>query len=336
MDFSTTQLNNKFLEMLEDPEMRKEAQLQGAQYLKAQIYEDSFMEKILPPQTISPKDCDRDERDTTVLKRVIDKEFTDVKAVATTFRGMDEYEYVETDAYAVNFYKIDSEEYEITEEELRAKQQPVQKLIRHHVAFQIRKAMDRHFKGMCEYAIRLPNGSLKTETNVDSYNTANGTNYTPQVIDLSNQGPQIVTPELITQLRNLLDARQPEYLEASTLLMTKSMFNNIDTWVQSNTQAGANTAPGMAGGITDDFWKDGYKYDTLFGLRVVVTRKTDILSDNEIFCFPDPEYIGHHFTFNDDRFAIEKKWSTMKWKGWRSHGAAIGNEYAPVKMILDT
>jgi len=46
---------------------------------------------------------------------------------------------VETDRYAVNFYVIESPEYALTEQELRGKRQPIQDLIRHHVAYHIRK-----------------------------------------------------------------------------------------------------------------------------------------------------------------------------------------------------
>ncbi|MFB6373608.1 MAG: hypothetical protein ABEN55_10935 [Bradymonadaceae bacterium] len=328
LDFEETQLNETFLEMLQDDEMKKEAQARAAEYLKAQIYEDSFMSRVVPPTPISPEECDRDVNSPN-YQVVIDKEFTDVRAVTTTMRGMDDYQYVEGDRYAVKFYKIDSEEYEITEGELRGYRQPIQKLIRHHVAFQIRKKMDEQFLGLCEQAVRDENGQLKTP----------GNGYTgsdQQVINKTGSGEEIITPELLTKLKNLLDARSPEYLDATTLLMTKSMYNFVSTWIQEHTTSGANTGPGLAGGITQEFWKDGYEYDRLMDCRVVKTRKNDVLNHNEIFVFPEPDYIGHHFTFNDDRFAIEKKWDQMKWKGWRSFGFAIGNEYSVGKLILDT
>lgn len=325
-DFQTTDLNRTFLEMLEDDGMKKKAEKRVSTYLKAQIYEDSFMQRIMPAQPISVADCDLDEHSPN-YKKVIAKEFKDVRAVTTGFRGMGDYQYVETDRYAVRFYKIESDEYEITEGELRGIQQPVQSLIRHHVAFHIRKQMDRQFKGLVENALQDGNGDYKSAQVLNySGGTVNG---------LASSGTEeILTPELLVKLRNLIDDRSPEYLKASTILMTQSQWNHVSTWIQSNTTQGANTGPGMAGGTTPDFWRDGYEYDTLFGLRVVRTHKTDVIGKNEIYVFTEPEYLGHHFTFNDDRFAIEKHFDRMKWKGWRSFGCAIGNEYAAGKLVL--
>lgn len=328
LDFENTQLNETFLEMLQDDEMKKEAESRAAEYLKAQIYEDSFMSRIVPPTPISPEECDRDTNSPN-YQVVIDKEYTDVRAITTGMRGMADYQYVEGKRYAVRFYKIDSEEYNITEQELRGFRQPVQKLIRHHVAFQIRKQMDKQFIGMVEKALKDQNNNYRSAK--QGY-----TGSEQRVIDMSGSGEYIITPELLVRLKNILDARAPEYLEATTFLMTTSQYNYVDTWIQSNTTRGANTGPGMAGGIDQEFWKDGYEYDRLMNCRVVKTRKTDVINHNEIYVFTEPDYLGHHFTFNDDRFAIEKEFDEMTWKGWRSFGFNIGHEYAVGKLILDT
>lgn len=311
--FDTQMLNQKFVDALNDGALEKEAAEQAAQYLKLQIYEDSFMERILPAQPISPTQCDRDVNSPN-YQVVIDKEFTDVRAITTTFRGRSGFDYVETERYAVTFHKIESPEYTIKEGELRGMRMPVQKLIRHQIAYHIRKKMDELWIGMSNAAVSSSGLEL----------------------DLTGTGADRITPDVLVQLRNLIDDQSPGYLEAATMLMTKSQYNQIATWIQSNTHTGAGTLPGMAGGITHDFWRDGYKYTQLFGLRVVVTQKSDLISANEVFLYTQPEYLGHHFTFNDDRFSIQHEHDEMRWKGFRTFGAAIGNENAVAKLTLDT
>ncbi len=310
MDFNVAQLNQVFIDALNDKEMSKEAAEQAAEYLKLQIYEDSFMERILPAQSISPMQCDRDPNSPN-YQVVIDKEFTDVLAVTTNFRGRSDYEYVETERYAVKFHKIESREYTLTEGELRGMRQPVQNLIRHHIAYHIRKKMDELFIGMSNGAVAQSGFEL----------------------DLSGTNEDRLTPDILVDFRNLIDDQSPGYLEAATLLMTRKQYNYISTWIQNNT-TGANTAPGMAGGLGTEFWRDGYKYDQLFGLRVVVTTKSDLLPSNEMFLYTQPEYLGHHFTFNDDRFSIQHEHDIMRWKGFRTFGAAIGNANAVAKLKL--
>lgn len=311
MDFGTTQMNELFIQALQDPQMKKEAADKAAEYLKLQIYESGFMGRILPAQSISPMQCDRDP-DSPNYQVVIDKEFIDVAAVTTSFRGRSHYDYIETERYAVKFFSIQSPEYSLTEEELRGMRQPIQTLIRHHIAFYIEKKMDEMFIGMCNAAI-----------------AASGLE-----IDLSAGTEYKLTTELLTRLRNLIDRQQPQYLKPATLLCTQAQWNQIYTWLQPNTGAGAGTGIGMTGGYGTDFWRDGYQYDKLGGLRVVITRKNDIVLDNEIYLFTDPEYLGHHFTFNDDRFSIEHQHNVMRWKGFRTFGAAIGNVNSVAKLKL--
>ena len=52
------------------------------------------------------------------------------------------------------------------------------------------------------------------------------------------------------------------------------------------------------------------------------------------FVFTEPEYLGHHFTFNDDRFSIVHHHDEIKWKGFRTFGAALGNTQAVAKLKL--
>lgn len=313
LEFNATQLNEVFLQALNDPEMVKEAEARGAEYLKVQVYEDSFMERIIPAQHVSPGQCDRDVNSPN-YQIVIDKEFADVTAVSTTFRGRSDYQYVETERYAVVFHKIESPEYSLTEGELRGMRQPVQNLIRHHIGYHIRKRMDEIFIGMCNAAV-----------------ASSGLH-----IDLSAGTDTVITPQLLVRLRNLIDAQHENgrYLEASTILMTQSMYNYIGTWIQSNTSDGAGTWAGIGNGMGYDKWKDGYSYDTLFGLRVIKTKKNDLVGENEIFVFTEPEYIGHHFTFNDDRFSIEHQHDILRWKGFRTFGAAVGNVSSIGKLTL--
>lgn len=299
-------LNRIFLEHLQDPDLKKTAEERSMAFLKQRIYEDCFMEKILPSKPISPSQCDRTEGSVgspSMLRKIIDKEFVDVTATVMDFRGKGDYRFVETETYGVDFFKIESPEFHITEGELRAKEQPIQDLIKHHTARHIEEVIDRTFVSAVEAA--LASNPSQAITSPDS----------------------TILPRNITKLRNLLDGRDGRRpLQAATLLMTKAQYNNIFTWPQA----------AIDNGLKDDFWRDGYKYDFLAGLRIVTTIKTHIVPNDVIYCFTAPEFIGHHFTFNDDRFQIRTEWDDIAWKAWKTHGAAIGNNYSVAKLTLNS
>lgn len=298
-------LNRIFVENIRDPALRKEAEERSQAYLKLRVYEDSYMARVLPPKPISPSQCDRTLESPTLLRKIIDKEYTDVRATVMDFRSKGDYKFIDTAQYAVDFHKIESEEYHVTEGELRAKEQPVQSLIKHHTAREIQHTMDSTFTTAIEAII--------TAAEI----AAPGT----QLVTVDDD---IILPSNITKLRNLLDGRASFPLTAATLLMTQAQFNNIDTWPQS----------GVDNGMGQEYWRDGYKYDTLFRLRVVKTIKADLIANNVVYVFAAPEFLGHHLTFNDDRFQIKTEWDDIAWKAWKTHGAAIGNNYAVAKMVL--
>jgi len=293
-------LNRVFVENIRDPAMRKEAEERAQAYLKLRVYEDSFLSRILPPKPISPSQCDRTLESPTMLRKVIDKEFTDVKATVMDFRGKGDYKFIETAQYAVDFHKIESEEYHITEGELRAKEQPIQSLIKHHTARFIQEQMDRVFINAVEGIIAASPGQAVTDSS------------------------DFILPSNITKLRNVLDGRTTFPQVAATLLMTQAQFNNMAVWPQA----------GVDNGMGQEYWADGYKYDKLYGLRVVKTIKSNLVPNNVVYAFVAPEFLGHHLTFNDDRFQIKTEWDDIAWKAWKTHGAAIGNNFGVAKLTL--
>lgn len=294
-------LNRIFVDNIRDPGLRKEAEERSQAYLKLRVYEDSFLSRIIPPKPISPSQCDRTLESPTLLRKIIDKEYTDVKATVMDFRGKGDYKFIETEQYPVDFYKIESEEYHVTEGELRAKEQPVQSIIKHHTAREIQETMDTTFINAVEAIITAAAGAQTVSVTED-----------------------IILPSNITKLRNLLDGRTTFPLTAATLLMSQAQFNNMAVWPQA----------GVDNGMGEEYWADGYKYDKIYGLRVVKTIKTNLIPENTVYVFAAPEFLGHHLTFNDDRFQIKTDYDDIAWKAWKTHGAAIGNNFAVAKLLL--
>jgi len=293
-------LNSLFIDKISDLGLRKEAEERMVTYLKKQIYEASFMERILPPKPVSASQCDR-TLEQGRLRKIIDKEFTDVSAKSVSFRGDDGYDYIDTDRFAVDFYTIESDEYHIKEQELREKEQPIQALVRHHTAYQIQRVMDQSF--------------LKTVQDVLAANPAQ---------DIQTDDAYILPGNLV-DLFNVIDSRTSLPLKTSVLLMTQAQYNSINKWPQSQ----------VDNATKEEFWRDGYRYTTLFGRRVIVTIKADLVHNKTIYAFAAPDYLGRHYSFNDDKFQIKVEWNDIGWKAWRTHGAAIGNTHAVARLRLD-
>ena len=67
----------------------------------------------------------------------------------------------------------------------------------------------------------------------------------------------------------------------------------------------------------------------------IKTIKGDLLANTRVHLFAAPEFLGHHLTFNDDRFQIWTKWDRIQWKAWKAHGAGIGNVRSVAQMNMN-
>lgn len=300
---SSSNTNRLFVEKLKNDGHRKLAEERLTGFLRLRVYEDSFWAKILPPKQISPAQCDRipssEGGGTALLRKIIDKEFVDVSATGMDFRGRGTTQYVDTDTYNVDFFKISSPEFIITEEELRAKEIPLQSMLKHAITSHIDRKIDEAAYAAILAAVGATVG--KNLTTPDDY----------------------ILPRNIVDLVNSLEGNGGNRtLEAATLLMTKAMYNQIYKWPQSD----------ISNLVGTDFWADGYKYAKLKGLRVVVTNKSEILPNNEVIAFTSPDFLGSHFEMNDDRFEIQKDYSLIKMMGWKTHASTIGNNEAVARM----
>lgn len=299
--------NRMFVEKLSTPAHKKQAEERLQGFLRLRVYEDSVWSKVCPPQPISPSQCDRipssEGNGVALLRKVIDKEFVDVIATSMDFRGKGTPQYVENDTYNVDFYKISSPIFQITEGELRAKEIPLQQMLKHAITSHIDRAIDIAARRSWIAALATTTG--KDLTTDDDY----------------------ILPRSLVDLVNALEGPGGiRTLEGATVVMTKWMHNQLYKWPSSDTGALVGT----------EYWRDGYKYPTLKGLRIVITNKSDVFPNNEVWCFAAPAFLGTHYELNDDRFEIQKDFDLIRMKGWKTHGAAVGNNEAVARMTFAT
>ena len=82
-----------------------------------------------------------------------------------------------------------------------------------------------------------------------------------------------------TDLFNVLDGNQ---LKADTVLMGSEMYNRLLLWPASNAGDSYGTEVTI----------NGYTYSTLFGRKLIVSNKSDIIADKEMYAFAAQEYLG--------------------------------------------
>jgi hypothetical protein len=299
-DLTPRMLNKLFTVKLDSEEGRKEAQEVGAGFIRTKLREDGFLRKIVPPVRITEADCQRSVDHDTLVK-IIDIEY-DSTAMPITFRGEPTVNYIEGERYEIRFHSIFSERFKKTEQELRAYEYPIKKVIEENIVKDIQKVEDSRF---LYYA--------------DAAATA-----VSNVVDRTGAGAGFDACDKANLSRAFI-AIDGDQLRATQILMSDVLFDSFVA--QDNSEFGDQ----LLGEIT----KDGYKYNTILGRRLITSNKTDILSTSAVYVFTDAQYLGNFFTLGDVNFYVDKTANMITMEAWEDIGAGIGNNRAVAKLLVN-
>ncbi len=291
-------INDLFLRKLDTPEGLQKVAMDGASFIREKLREVSFARKILPPMYVTQADLQVSTKHDGVVK-IIELE-PDSKAMVVNFRSKPTTNYLEGKRVEMPFFSISSEEFQKIEEELLAYRMPLTQVIEQNAVLDIQKQEDESFLAYVDAAIAISDNAV-----TGSYSSG-------------------AVPE--GKLRELFDKIDGKQLQSEVLLMDTLMFNRII--VDNNTQGTFGDGV-MKGEIT----VNGFKYPTLYGRRIVVSNKVDLLA-NKIYAFTAPEFLGEFNILNDTKFDIDKKRNLITFSAYETIGMIIANAKSVAKLTL--
>jgi hypothetical protein len=305
---TTDALNAAFAGQMESPEGRKELTEKTLLYIKQMLREESFTRKILPPESVTKYDLQRDVQTDTVVK-VVDIE-PDSRAVALNFRGEANYSFVTGKRFAIPFFTISSQFYEKTEQELFAYEMPVIKVIEENSVKDIQEVEDVTWIRFCQAAVTATGKLL----------------------------PVGASPSLTTTL--LKDGFK---MIDGDRLITTVMLMNSQTW-DDILAFGLNV---FGDQVASKVIVDGYTYDQLLGKKLIVTTKTKttpvqgipgkiLVPFGQVWFFTDPQYLGRFYLLNSTKLYMDKIAEVIRWKAWETVGIGMGNIKSVAKLEYGT
>lgn len=298
MTVNAATLNTLFNNKLDSAAGREKLAAAGASYIRERLRETSYFRKILPPEQVTKADCQRSVSHEGLTK-IVDIE-PQSAAMAINFRSEPDSRYISGPRFELPFYTISSERFEKSEQELQSYEMPITKVIEQNSVKDIQSVED----------FRL----------TEAARTATVT--TGKVIENANTAPAGIQDK--ADLTDLFDQLDDDRLAVGVILMCKSMFNK---WLAlPNTQIGDVLASEVA--------KDGYKYNTILGHKLITTIKTDILSPREVFVFTDPDFLGKFYILNNTKFYIDKRANMIEWQAWEDIAAGFGNVSSMARIIF--
>jgi hypothetical protein len=325
-------VNSLFFEKVATTEGKEKIAEFGGTYIRDRLREVSFARKILPPTPVQRSELQRSVNHDTLVK-IVDVE-PNSRAMALTFRGQPTARLIRAPRFEIPFFTISSEKFEKHEQELLAYEMPITKIIEENSVKDIQAIEDRQFLVYLEAAVQAMQieGNGGTATSANAMKAANvnaGTSVEYSVVKGAGALAAatddfvihpVLKPDFI-KLKKLLHRR---FLRAERILITEPDYDDISAWTIQDV--------GMQ--IAGETSTEGWKANTVVGLKIIRTIKTDILREGNVYCFTAPEFFGRFYILNQTKFYIDKIANLITWQSWEDIGMGIGNIAAVVKLEL--
>ena len=339
MNYSAEMINSLFVEKLGTEEGRSKLAAYGGGVIRDHLREVSFARKVIPPQPITPAECQVSTEHDGLVK--IEELEPESRAMVVDFRGQARARYIRAPRVAVSFFTIESEHFEKTEQELLAYKMPITKMIEEQSANNLQEIEDRQFLLYAEAGIQqLQKDSNEksfgaqaafSASNVNAAVVANGPDQNASVMKgqlalAATQDDFVVRPvnrpDFINFFKMMSGPNRRVRLEL--VLLTEADYDDILQW----------TIEDMGDRIQSETVVDGYKYNTLLGRRFIRTIKTDILRRGNVYGFTTPEFLGVFYVLNNTKFYVDKVGNKITFWCWEDIGMAFLNLNSLVKMEL--
>jgi hypothetical protein len=339
MTYSAEMINSLFVEKLGTEEGRSKLAAYGGGVIRDHLREVSFARKVLPPQPITPAECQVSTEHDGLVK--IEELEPESRAMVVDFRGGARARYIRAPRVAVSFFTIESEHFEKTEQELLAYKMPITKMIEEQSANNLQEIEDRQFLLFAEAGIQQIQKDSNEKSGfahagfsasaVNNGAVANGPDQNASVmkgqlaltagVDDFTVRP-INRPDFVNFFKMMSGPERRLRLEL--VLLTEADYDDILQW----------TLEDMGDRIQSETVVDGYKYNTLLGRRFIRTIKTDILRRGNLYGFTTPEFMGCFYILNNTKFYVDKVGNKITFWCWEDIGMAFLNLNSLVKMEL--
>jgi hypothetical protein len=119
---------------------------------------------------------------------------------------------------------------------------------------------------------------------------------------------------------NLWDALKimpgsPFHLETHTVLVNNLLIKEISKLDRTE----------LGGDLSEDIMKNGWSEQNFMGVRWIITIKTDLVGDAEMYMFSDPKFIGKHYQLEDTTMHIKREAYMLEFFAYETAGATLGH-----------
>lgn len=313
-------INHEIWNSIDTPGARNKIAARFSKVVKDKLREVSFWENIMPPEEITAAECQVSSNHDGLIRMVSVQ--PNSRAISMNWSGDPNVSFLRAPRVECSFYTIMTDMFEKNENEFLAYDFDLAKVVQDQSVMDMATVYDREAIINMEASVQAMqfenNGNAVVPLNataiaggsVVEYSIVKGEIARAQLTD-DNVVHPMQKPD-IARLMKLLDGR---YLETKRMLLSKVDMIDVLTW----------TVEDQGDKIQSETVIDGYKYNMIMGLEVVVSIKTDVLRPGNMYAFTTPDYLGKAYILNRPKFWIDKVIRTLKFVAWKDVGSVIVN-----------
>lgn len=308
MDKDTTQnvpvnlMNQRVLDYLDRGEVTKVAQA-SSDYTRIQIREDSFAMKILVPQKATDDMLDRDLDERLRIIEELEPDSPGAKWVP--LQDIPDGEYIHGSRYQIPFARVLTPKFVKDIDELRTYKQDIRKILTQNSIKDGLAVIDGKFIETCVAIAEDTAGGIpgvQAFTGKVQWVSMSGGLDKDNFIEAKKMLPR-GNAQGRFRLRNYV-----------------ALMNDVTAqdWLKLDHDEIGNE------NVTR-FFKEGLTTDTYLGLKCIFTIKDDLVPDNRVWFFPEPEFLGKAYYLTDWTMYMKKEAYFIEMFAYWMGGFAIGN-----------
>lgn len=292
----TALLNQTLIEQLSDRGLEKNAIDAVNDFTRVRMREDGFYRRIIPPVQISNDELDR-QVDTPSPVKVVDKEPGSPAAISVPFATLPISLYIEGPRYRVTFDRILSPRFVTDIDHLRTWVMDIRQVLSDNSIKDMLAEEDSKFLSAVNTAL-VAQGSNALGTSTVLWDAVSGG----------------ITRDSINEAFKFMP-RAAGHLEVHTVLINNVTIREIMKWGRDE----------MGGDFSQDVVRNGWSERSFMGVDWIITIKRNLVPDDTIFMFADPQFIGKSYELEATTMHIKREAFMLEFFAYETCGGSIGN-----------
>lgn len=293
----------------DDSSIYKEAAGDVNQYLRLRSREDGFLRRILPPETATPADFDRQAH--TVKPAIVkDAEPNTPNAYSVPFGNAPKNSYIKAPRYMITFERIMTDRFQADVADLMTYTMDIRQIFNDLMLKDILDEEDRKF-------ITTVNGIVGAENDTNPVTN-------PRLESTGAMGNVSVG---VMSRSSISHAQKGLGSTDNSLNPACSLINNITIWDYVGLPREQ-----IGGDLAEELMVNGFKEREIMGTKWFITIKKDLVPNDIMYYFAAPEFMGDFYTVEDVTVSTKHENYMFEMFAYEMIGAAVKNEASVAKV----